>query len=314
MRVPALFFLTPLAIRQPVRVPHPALAFVPLEFGFVLLTPVLRLLSRRSRIVEAEAHFLSANRVALALADIPYLAGPASAAAGVPCIGISNFTWTWILEPFLSGQKEVVGLLEQDYGAMHALYQLPFGHQDGLNMFQLIRPIPLVSGQASLAKEEVRHRCQAGERRMVWLAMRGNLDLAAVHRAARQSPDTLFLTADENFVAPNVRRITIDSSLSVTDVVHACDAVVGKLGYSLVAECVAAKTPLIHVPRTGFREDEITRRQAPRYTTLHEMAVVDFLAGNWQEHINAALAAPTPAEIHPAGGALECARLIDGLL
>jgi hypothetical protein len=274
------------------------------------------LLSARDSIVDSEARFLRANRVALVLADIPFLAGPASAAAGVPCIGISNFTWNWILEPLLGDRPEVLRLLEEDYSAMQALYQLPFGHQDGLKMFPRVRQMPLVSGHPCLSREEVRRRCRAGAPRMVWLAMRGKLNPDVVQRAARQSSDTLFLTTDDTLaaVAPNLCRIEINSSLGVADVVKACDAVVGKLGYSLVAECVAAKVPLIHVPRTGFREDEITRRQAPLYTVLHEMPVRDFDAGRWPEHIEAALAMPVPGAAHPAGGAQECARLIGELL
>jgi L-arabinokinase len=203
--------------------------------------------------------------------------------------------------------------MEQDYSAMQALYQLPFGHQVGLKMFQEVRSVPLVTGTAGL---EVRHPFPAKEGRVIWLAMRGNLNQDAVRRAVHHSPDCLFLTTDEGLaeVAPNMRRIHIDSSLTVTGVIRVCHAVLGKLGYGLVSECVAAKVPLVHVPRTGFREDDITRQQAPRYTVLREMPVEDFHAGDWRGHLEAAIAAKMPEEACPAGGAHECARLIAGLL
>jgi len=39
------------------------------------------------------SRFIQENRISLVLADIPFLTGPASATAGVPCIAIGNFTW-----------------------------------------------------------------------------------------------------------------------------------------------------------------------------------------------------------------------------
>ena len=49
-------------------------------------------LPERQRLVEAEAESLRAAKVRLVVADIPAAAFAAASAAGIPSVGISNFT------------------------------------------------------------------------------------------------------------------------------------------------------------------------------------------------------------------------------
>src|SRR4051812_28560553 len=55
-------------------------------------------IGRRSRLIAREIPFLKQNGIRLILADIPLLAGDIAAAAGIPIIAITNFTWDWIYE------------------------------------------------------------------------------------------------------------------------------------------------------------------------------------------------------------------------
>ena len=48
------------------------------------------------RRADEEAAFLTAERAAIVLGDIPPLAFMAAARAGVPSVAIGNFTWDWI--------------------------------------------------------------------------------------------------------------------------------------------------------------------------------------------------------------------------
>ena len=50
--------------------------------------------------VDAEAAFLRDERVDLVVADIPPLGLAAARRAGVPGIGVSNFTWDWIFSAY----------------------------------------------------------------------------------------------------------------------------------------------------------------------------------------------------------------------
>ncbi len=275
------------------------------------------LLRQRPALVEQEAAFLGRCRASLVVSDIPYLAGDIAAAAGLECVGISNFTWNWIVEPFLAGKPEVLRQIEQGYSRMGALLQLPFGHREGLGMFGHVEPMPLLSGKRTMSRDEVRRKLGAGDRPVVWVALRGAQSADMFATAAKGAPEYLFLTTDEslNGVASNVQTIHLGGELWVCDLVAGCDVVLGKLGYGLVSDCVSFKTPLLHVPRTGFREDAITAREAPRYTVVQELAADPFLNGNWRPGLDAILAKTTPVEVHPKGGAEACAEaLINSLL
>src|SRR5262249_7378027 len=51
-------------------------------------------------LVAEEAAWLRARSIRVAFADLPPLAFGAAAAAGVPSVGMSNFTWSWIYEGY----------------------------------------------------------------------------------------------------------------------------------------------------------------------------------------------------------------------
>src|SRR5438067_6218311 len=62
-----------------------------------------------------EAAKLRARDVALVISDAPPLASAAAAAAGIPSIVVSNFTWDWIYEEYreyLSGAPELVPAIQ----------------------------------------------------------------------------------------------------------------------------------------------------------------------------------------------------------
>jgi L-arabinokinase len=96
--------------------------------------------------------------------------------------------------------------------------------------------------------------------------------------------------------------------LRFADVLAACDAVLGKLGYGLVADCVASGVGLLYPPRETFREDSITAAEAPRYIRAKEIPIRDFLSGDWAPHLRKLRELPEPAEKMPAGGARVAAR------
>ena len=86
--------------------------------------------------------------------------------------------------------------------------------------------------------------------------------------------------------------------------------VVSKLGYGMIADCIAAGTRLAWPRREGFREDEVTEREAPRYLRMAEVPREEFRAGEWTPALNRTMALPPPTEQMPLDGAAACARII----
>lgn len=267
-----------------------------------------------SDVVAREASYVRTAGIRLIVADIPFLAGDIAEAAGVPCIGISNFTWNWILEPHLAGDadgRRLLEAIEGSYARMREYWRIPFSHADGLSMFRRVIDLPLIAPKATLDAAAIRE----GFDRVVLTAFRGPIT-EAFRRAAAESPDTLFLTFDAAQAEGigNARCVAHDSVFSFEDLAAASDVVLAKLGYGIAAGCASGKKRLLYPPRDGFREDTITSVEAARYTALRPIPLDDFEAGRWHTHLDAVLAQPIPTERVRDDGAEVCARRIAGLL
>jgi predicted glycosyltransferase len=183
---------------------------------------------------------------------------------------------------------------------MAALLQLPFGHDT--DAFPRVIPVPLVARRSTLEPEEVLRRLGLGprdRRPRVLVAMRGGVDPQTLERAIASATDFHFLR-----VRPD------EFGLDFSDLMAASDVVVSKLGYGTIADAIANDTRLVWPPRSGFREDEVTEAEAPRYLRMRRMPPEDFHGGNWRESLEAAMALPDAAETMRFDGAAACARFI----
>jgi L-arabinokinase len=253
-------------------------------------------LARKAEIVAAEAAFLRGCGTALVVADIPFLAGDAAEAAGVDAVAVGNFTWDWIYEAYQTpGTGAVVEAVRASYRKMRVLYQLPLGHE--VRSFREVVPVPLLAERArgDRATTLARLGVDAGDRRpRVLVAMRGGVDAGALRRAAAGSSDVVFFAGQSVPDAPANLRTLAGDGPDFTDVLAACDIVVAKVGYGIVSDCIANGVALLHPPRTGFREDEISVLEGPNYLRMRSVSREDFAAGDWRGELTALLEQPTP--------------------
>jgi hypothetical protein len=84
---------------------------------------------------------------------------------------------------------------------------------------------------------------------------------------------------------------------------------VSKLGYGIVADCLAARLPILYPWRSGFREDEVTLKEAGCSIPLQEIPHADFFSGNWKPHIDQLVRIPMPRQTLPTNGAPIAAQI-----
>jgi hypothetical protein len=274
------------------------------------------LLARRDSQLLTEVGIIRDLQPQCIVSDIPFLAGDLAEAAGVPCIGISNFTWDWIYEPHLSGDPhwpEWDAVIRSGYERFTALWRLPFAQEQHLESFSEVIDIPLVAPQSIREREEILGELaiQSDPRPKVLIAMRAGVPEPIIQAAIEAAPDILFLHAKPCRVAAPNLIVPRGVSPSFHDLVRACDAVLSKPGYSTVAQCVAERKSLLFVPREGFREDAISLAQASRYVPIRRLPLELFLQGKWAEDLLLLLAEPFPGTSMRSDGAEICAeRLI----
>lgn len=64
------------------------------------------------------------------------------------------------------------------------------------------------------------------------------------------------MTGAKDADMPSSRFLSLDGSVYVPDYIHLADAVLGKLGYGFVSECLTEGTALIYVPRQHWPEEQ----------------------------------------------------------
>lgn len=267
-------------------------------------------------IVGAEVERVRREKISLIVADIPYLAGEIAERADVPCVAIGNFTWDWIYEPYLSDAPDGQALLariRRAYGKMSCYLRLPFSHDT-----ESIRPIvdvPLIVRSIRAESQDVLRQLgidEQDQRSRVLYAMRDSVFLDALARAADNATDRLFLYfgSAEGEMPDNARPVLLEDGVTFPDVLNVCDAVVSKLGYGTLADCIATGTPILFPPRSDFREDEVFFPVVPRYLRARELPIGDFESGNWLPYLRQLAESPEPPGAFPMDGAATCARML----
>lgn len=274
--------------------------------------------------VGREVAFLREHRASLVMADIPPVAFAAAAAAGVPSVAVSNFTWDWIYSGFPEFEAQAPGvralITRADAQASVAL-RLPFA--GGFDQMAHIVDVPLVGRKASVARAETRRRLAIDDARPVVLATfgghGGNIPLA---RAA-DNREFLLLATDYE-VGPstpphaNLRVVTAaelqQAGLSYSDLLGASDVVATKLGYGIVSECLANGVPLLYALRGRFIEQEVFMRDMPAVMRSRLIPLDDLREGRWQPSVSALLAQPEPRESMRLDGVSVAADYVQEML
>jgi len=248
----------------------------------------------------------------LVVCDIAPLGLAVAREAGLPSLLVENFTWDFIYEPFVASHPEfqphVARMAELYDGARWRIQTEPVSR---------VRPrvacVGTVSRPSRTGREEVRRVLGvAPDEPLVLLALGGFsgevpwLDALAAHPRVRFLYPGL---GDQPQRRGNLLLLPKCSGHYHPDLTAACDAVVGKLGYSTVAEVYRAGLPFAFVGRRQFREaDSLGAFMLERGSSL-EISVDDFEAGSWLPVVEQLLEFP-PAPPELPDGADEIARFI----
>ncbi|HWE93735.1 MAG TPA: hypothetical protein VG269_07140 [Tepidisphaeraceae bacterium] len=280
------------------------------------LDRLVQFMGRREATIAGEAEVVHRLRPALIVADIPFLAGEVACRAGVPCVGISNFTWDWIYDHLFGDDPRYAAIapwVREGYGKMDALLELPFGRTSPSIATKIA--MPLIAGKSRIGPEEVLAQIgvPANDRRpRVLFGTRGGLPPGALAVAARDAGEFLFLCVHEppEGLPANAKVVRLSPRLDFSDVLAVSSVVVSKLGYGIVSDCIAAGVPLVWPRREGFVEDEVMAADAPKWLPMIQMPREDYQAGRWGRSLREALALAAPTQRMPIGGAEACAEYL----
>jgi hypothetical protein len=214
--------------------------------------------------IDTLADKLSQLALSLVLCDIAPLGLAAARRAGLPSVLIENFTWSWIFhslairEPRLARAAELM----QPYFALadHRIQTEPFCQEEAGAL-----QVPPVSRRPRSDRGTVRRALGIPEDEAMVLVTMGGIvwdygSLEAMEQsrgATSEHPWLVIPGAGDGARVGRTIPLPQHSDFYHPDLIHAADGVLGKLGYSTVAEVYRNRLPFAYVPRPGFPESPV---------------------------------------------------------
>ncbi len=250
------------------------------------------------------------------LCDIAPLGIAVAQAAGIPSVLLENFTWVdiygeYILEcPALRPYSEQMAdwFAAADYHIQTEPVCNPSANAT--------LTVPPVSRAPRAGRSAVRGLLSIPDGSPFLLITMGGVDFqhSYLDRLAH-FPDVHFVLPGNHTATdapPNVHLLSPQSGIFHPDIVAASDGVVGKIGYSTLAEVYAAGVPYGYVPRPRFRESDVLSAFVEREMAGFAIDADDLSDGRWIERIPDLLALPRRGE-ERRNGAEVIAEFLKGL-
>lgn len=274
-----------------------------------------QLQAQASGLIAAEADRLRRDGAALVVTDVAALPCAAAAAAGIPAVILSNFTWDWIYAEFLDAYPELATIIpwQRDcYRQAHLALRLPF-HGPMPPQLEVV-DLPLVTRHSTTPAETVRsHLGLAANQRLALLSFGGFGLQAAPLEGLAQLTGWVFL-AEPVLADGHPQLRPLPSGVAYPDLVNAADAVITKPGYGIVAECLAHNTPVIYTSRGNFREEALLVAGLQRYGRAVAIDNEQLRRGDFKQALERLLMLPQPAEALATNGAEVAASHLARLL
>lgn len=292
------------------------------DVGLVQLSPLeediaatLRALDeapwRDSKEVEKMARQLGLLGCGIVLADISPLGLCVARCARLPSVVVENFTWDWIYN-HIEGSPEL-GVYGDELASLFAQADLRIQTRPACQPLATAIQVGPVARSPRRSRAETRRRLEVPEDSPMVLASMGGLgwDYPALEHMVGGDGPWIVVPGGAEVERRRERLLLLPfhSSFFHPDLVHAADVVVGKLGYSTVAEVCQAGAALAYVERPRFPESPVLARFVDENVTSVVLGKAAFESGAWRSAVHEVLGAGRKAPCG-ADGAAETAAAV----
>ncbi len=252
----------------------------------------------------------------LAVCDISPLGLAAARLAGVPSVLVESFTWDWIYAAYFEAEPGLraaaAEMAEIFEGAGVRVQTEPVGRP-----LPGALTVPPVYRRARSDAAGVRRRLGIENDRPIVLVTMGGIpgrfDFLDRLTGAPGASFVVFAGTAGPERRGNLLLLPDRSPVFVPDLIAAAELVVGKLGYSTVAEAWAAGTRYAYVPRSRFPESASLGSFVREHLPSLELETAAFLDGDWLDDLPELLARPR-APRQTDNGADRIAARLDSML
>ena len=267
--------------------------------------------ARWDAVVEEQMHVLARWQPDLVLANVGYVVLEAAARLGIPAFAMSSLNWAGIYRHCFGDRPEAPAVFARMVAAYDSarafLCPLPSMPMPELSNVQPIGPI------ARLGRDRREAILQAlgaaPEDRLILVAFGGT--------PLRLPIEDWPVVAGVRWLVPaewGVDRADCHPlealGMGVTDVIRSCDAVLGKIGYGTVAECLCNGTALLYVPRPDWPEEAALLGAMRTHGRCAPVGRASLQTGIGAGLLDALWAQPVREPLQPTGAVQAAERLL----
>ncbi len=229
----------------------------------------------------------------LAICDISPLGIAVAGKAGIPSALVENFTWDWIYQAYLSeypGFEPYIRILDEIFcSATIRIQTMPVCMPVE---FAALTTYPVYREPLN-RPEVIRQKLGISDgSRMVLVTMGGIPEkFSFLDMQPGREDIILVIPGGSNEIKRigNMLLLPHHSSFYHPDLMYAADAVVGKSGYSTIAEAYRAGIPFGYISRARFRESIPLAAYISREIKGFEINQSEFNDGSWVKRLDALL-------------------------
>ncbi len=208
--------------------------------------------------------------------------------AGIPSVLVENFTWDWLYLLYSDFEEQFKKHIEYlsylfDSADYHIQAEPVCFHKKA----DLI--CPPISRKIRTDRREVRKKLNiTRESKLVTISMGGVPDNRKHIKGLTGQADVFFVVpgaSEKVEVHENLILLPHYSDVFHPDLINASDAVIGKVGYSTLAEIYHSGVPFGYIARPGFRESKDLVHFIEKNMPCFSIKPADFETGHWTSAI-----------------------------
>ncbi len=252
----------------------------------------------------------------LVVCDVSPLGLAVARHAGKPSLLIENFTWDWIYRGYASAEPALAEIADE-------LAEIFAGAGGRIQTEPLCQPVAgalkvaPVSRRPRSGRDAVRRRLDIPLDAPLVMVTMGGVEWSYEGIDARLAgmPEDCWLVVPGASTQPRSlgRAILLPhrSDHYHPDLIQASDAVIGKLGYSTIAEVYRAGVPFGYVPRPTFPESPPVEAWVRGHLPCRRIDAESFVSWRWLDEIEPLLGLPRGRPDPPDGAAAVAERIIE---
>lgn len=268
------------------------------------------LAEKNSLRLDRECDWCVSNKVDCIVSDITPFAFEIAKTAGIPSVGVTNFTWYDIYREYEC--EWFRSYLDKIY-AQYLMCDNFFALEPSCEMSYMKnrKSIPVVARSGKNIRDKINRRFGIADSKKIGLIYAGNYGINGIDwKKLEQYSDWEFVGIYPFGCEIKNYHLVEKNEFPFQNLTASVDVVISKVGYGILSECFVNGKPLIYPSRENFSEYQVLEKAIRKWGGGYHITDENFYLLNWGCQLDAVVNNVPPAPVKQ-NGALYCASEIE---